>query len=186
MSKETFERYSTNVHGNEIKKQKSTKFSRKWGIHAIDLAEREKLSPDAIHCRVRLFGSPWQRRSKPTVCEELTGFTAFQLAMIIDLHPITVDNRIRLYNNPFVEMGDRADVGITRRPYNNGVHWSKQPAFRDNQRAWKSWLAPEHPCWAEWKSKRTKDLERMKIEAVIIKQDVLKQRERAEQENSIC
>ena len=181
MSKETFERYSTNVHGNEIKKRKTTKFYERWGIHAVDLAEREKLSPDSMHMRVRLFGTPFQRRTEPTVCEQLTGFTAFQLGMILDLHPITVDNRIRKYNNPFVEMGDGAD----RRPYKGGVHWSKQPAFRDNQRAWKSWLAPEHPCWAEWKSKRTKDLERMKTEAVIIKQDVLKQRERAEQENNI-
>ena len=184
MSKQTFERYSTNEHGNEIKKQKSTKFSRKWGIHAIDLAEQENVSPDAIHMRVRLFGTPWQRRTEPTKCEQLTGFTTCQLAVILDLHPMTIDDRIKDHNNPFVEMSTRTDAGIMRVP-TSGIHWTKQPFFKDNIRAWKSWLMPEHPCWAEWKEEKRQNCERLKTEAIIIKQDVIKQREKQQKENSI-
>ena len=184
MSKETFERYSCNEHGNEIKKRKHTKFSSKWGIHAIDLAEQENISPDAIHMRVRKFGTPFMRRPQPTICEELTGFTCFQLATIMDLHPITIDDRIRDYNNPFVEMGERKDAGVQRGP-SSGVHWTKQPHFKNNIRAWKSWLMPQHPCWAEWKEQKRLDLEKLRTEAVIIKQDILKQREKQHKENSI-
>ena len=181
MSKETFERYSCNEHGNEIKKQKSTKFSRKWGIHSIDLAEQEQISPDGIHGRVRKFGTPFMRRPQPTKCEQLTGFTTFQLATIMALHPQTIEDRILRYNNPFVEMGNRAK----HRGPTSGVHWSKQPFFKNNQRAWKSWLMPQHPCWAEWKEIKRKDLERLKTEAVIIKQDLLAQKEKQKKENSI-
>jgi hypothetical protein len=185
MSKETFDRYSQNHHGHEIQKQKSTKFSRKWGIHAIDLAEKEKLSPDAIHMRVKKFGTPWQRRTEPTLCENLTGFTSFQLATILNLHPQTINVRILKYKNPFVEIGDRADAGISKGP-TSGIHWSQQPLFKNNQRAWKTWLMPEHPCWAEWKEEKRLNMEKLKTEAVIKKQDVLKQREQQQQENEIC
>ena len=180
MSKETFERYSTNEHGNEIQKQKSTKFSRKWGIHAIDLAEKENVSPDAIHMRIRHFGTPFQRRSEPTKCEQLTGFTCFQLATIMDLHPMTIDTRIMHYNNPFVQSGDRADAGVQRGPI-SGVHWTKQKPFKNNIRAWKSWLMPQHPCWAEWKEEKRQNCERLKTEAVIKKDDFIKMKDKQNQ-----
>jgi len=181
MSKETFERYSCNEHGNEIKKQKSTKFSRKWGIHAIDLAEQENVSPDAIHMRIRLFGTPWQRRSEPTLCEEMTGFTLFQLAKILDLHPFTVGSRIDKYNNPFVVIYEMSEENKVK-SYKSNVHWTKQPLFRDNIRGWKNWIMPQHPDWAEWKEQKRQDLEILKTEAVIIKQDFLKAQDKARQE----
>ena len=183
MSKETYERYTLSPHPDRlfIKPNKMTKFKAKWGIHAIDLAEREQISPDAIHMRIKKFGTPWQRRSKPTICEELTGIVSFQLAKILDIHPITVDERIREYNNPFVVLSDRPDAGQGRIP-TSGTVWYKQDHFKNNIRAWKSWLAPEHPCYAEWKAKKTANMEKLMTEAVIMKQDWIKAQEKLKQE----
>jgi len=183
MSKETFERYTLTPHPDRvyIEPRSMTKFKAKWGIHAIDLAEREQVSPDAIHMRIYKYGSPWQRRTKPTKCEELTGIVSYQLAKILDVHPITVDDRIREYNNPFVVLSNRSDAGIGRPP-TSGVIWYKQPLFKDNIRAWKSWLAPEHPCHAEWKAKKTANMEKLMTEAVIMKQDWLKAQEKVRKE----
>ena len=183
MSKETYERYTLSPHPDRlfIKPNKMTKFKAKWGIHAIDLAEREQISPDAIHMRIKKFGTPWQRRSKPTICEELTGIVSFQLAKILDIHPITVDERIREYNNPFVVLSDRPDAGKGRIP-TSGTVWYKQDHFKNNIRAWKSWLAPEHPCYPEWKAKKTANMEKLMTEAVIIKQDWIKAQEKLQQE----
>jgi len=44
---------------------------------------------------------------------------------------------------------------------------------------------PQHPCWAEWKEQKRQDLERLKTEAVIYKQDYLRAQEKARQEKNI-
>ncbi len=57
--------------------KKITKFEHKWGVTANDLAKLEMLTTtDAIHMRVRNFGSPFQRKPKPSTCEIMYGKTS--------------------------------------------------------------------------------------------------------------
>ena len=46
------------------KKHKPTKFQSKSGYLAQDLAESEGITCDALHMRVRNYGSPFQRAKK--------------------------------------------------------------------------------------------------------------------------
>ena len=55
--------------------RKITNFQSKWGIHVKEVANSEGTSPAAIHMRVMNFGTPWQRRARPTASEIITGLT---------------------------------------------------------------------------------------------------------------
>ena len=177
MSKETFERYTLTPHPERvfIKPRKMTKFKAKWGIHAIDLAEREQCSPDAIHMRIRNFGTPWQRRSKPTTCEELTGYTSNQLAKKLDLHPYTIDTRIKKFNNPYYKENNATHDYDYNEP--GRTHWTKKDPWQSDWRAWHNWLMPEHPCWAEWKAQKELDNQKLQLDAVIKRLDKAKHKD---------
>jgi len=46
---------------------KITVFESQWGISANELAQQDGVTPEAIRMRVHLYGSPFQRRAKPTI-----------------------------------------------------------------------------------------------------------------------
>ena len=134
-----------------INKDKSN-FYAKWGECAWEIAKREDVAIASIHMRVQKFGSPYQRRGKPTLSEELCGKTLQQLGAELNLHPITVQQRIRHHNNPYISM-----QGIEQ-PFSK--HQYPKTKGRTD-----IWLMPEHPCHAEWvemKAKKDAELKQAK------------------------
>jgi len=90
------------------------------------------------------YGSPYQRTSKPSISEVLCGKTLYQLGEELNLHPITVQQRIRKHNNPYIsERGIEKDFSTH--------NFSKKKGRKD------IWLMPEHPCHAEWVADRKID-----------------------------
>ena len=134
-----------------IAKEKS-EFYAKWGEPAWCIAERENVSITTVHMRVYSFGTPYMRRGKPTISEQLCGKTLDTLALELNLHPITVQQRIRHHNNPYISM-----QGIEQ-PFSK--HQYPKTKGRTD-----IWLMPEHPCHAEWvemKAKKDAELKQAK------------------------
>jgi len=138
-----------------IQKQKPNKsktFESKWGEPAYKIAQREDVAVATIHMRVFNYGSPYQRTSKPSISEVLCGKTLYQLGEELNLHPITVQQRIRAHNNPYISMR-----GIEKEFSTH--NFSKKKGRKD------IWLMPEHPCHAEWvemKAKKDAELKQAK------------------------
>lgn len=80
---------------------KITQFEHKWGITANRLAELEGVSAASIHMRVMNYGTPFQRRAKPSIWENKYGKTIGQIAIELGIHPITVAHRQTLYGSPY-------------------------------------------------------------------------------------
>jgi hypothetical protein len=128
-------------------KNKSTEFESKWGMHACDLAAEETVTVDCIHMRVMNFGSPFQRRKKPTRCESLTGRTVEEWARALDMHPVSIDLRIAAHNDPtYVNSTYGANTIHHRRA---AVHWTEQKKPLGQRR----WLHPRHPNYDSWMAK---------------------------------
>ena len=120
-------------------------FEKKWGIHVNDLAEQECVLPEAIFMRVRNYGSPWQRKAKPTPIERKYGKTVGEIAHETNQHPVTVQTNFR-------ERGD--------------AYWepkkgpTKLRGLKHNDSDWKSltrynnfpWLHPNHPDYSAWRN----------------------------------
>jgi len=112
------------------KKKKNKKqhidFTATWGISCNELAEMENVTPEAIRMRVRNFGTPWQRRGKPTKWETKYGKTIAQLALERNLHPQTLARREYLF-------GDIDKVPAHNHPNagqilnERGQHWTENP-----------------------------------------------------------
>ena len=78
-------------------------FEREWGISANELAEQEGVSPEAIHMRVRNFGTPWQRRKRPNLFEKVYGKTIPELCRELNLHPTTLQGRHYTFGSVYAE-----------------------------------------------------------------------------------
>lgn len=78
-------------------------FKQTWGYTCNQLAEMEGVTPEAIRMRVRNYGTPFQRRKKPTQFEEKYGKTLGQIALELGLHPATVARRDRIYGDAYAE-----------------------------------------------------------------------------------
>jgi hypothetical protein len=129
-------------------KRTVTKFSERWGILAHELAEQEKVSTDAIHMRVMRFGTPFQRRLYPTIAEVMTGKTALQLASELNIHPITIAERLRLHGDHLYDDPNETRGKGTRNKTWAKVHWTESfPGVAH------SWLMPQHPEYHTWRYK---------------------------------
>lgn len=118
------------------KNSKITRFEQKWGIHVRDLAEQEGTTPDAIQMRVMRFGTPFQRKSKPTICEIKHGKTVARIAQELNMHPVSIQERIRIHGNAYYESNyshSKGNLGDTR--------------YKDTE-----WLHPSHPDYATWRN----------------------------------
>ena len=123
-----------------------TKFSEQWGITARELAEQEGVTIDAIHMRVHKFGTPFQRRSYPTIAEVMTGKTALQLAAELNLHPITIAERLRYFGDHTYDNPEHKRGKGTRGKTWAKVHWTESyPGMAH------SWLMPQHPEYHTWR-----------------------------------
>jgi hypothetical protein len=132
--------------------KKETKFSKKWGITAIELAAEEGVTPDAIQMRVMKFGTPFQRKKLPTVCEVLTGKTTIELGHEIGVTPISITKRLQEYGDPYYT-APIAGPSATRGTHRAEKHWSETKLAGVKPGAKYGWLSPRHPEYHTWRYK---------------------------------
>ena len=142
---------------------KDKTFSAKWGERAESIAQREDVAVATIHMRVNRLKTPYMRRAKPTESEQLCGKTLYQLAEELNLTPISVQQRIRLYGNPYISQRN-----IKQNENNSNYRLGR----------YKLWLMEDHPCFAEWKASRDKQDAELLAEA--IKQEQQREQQRLE------
>lgn len=130
---------------------KPSNFETKWGEPAYKLAEREDVSITSIHMRVRNYGSPYQRKAKPSLAEELTGKTFYELGHEYDMHPYTVYQRLRKYGKVDceAEMTDNFTKKKGGHPLINDGSWKTKEKYNRER----PWLMPEHHLYEEFKAK---------------------------------
>ena len=106
--------------------KKRVNFKERWGIPCNDLAEMEGVTPEAIRMRVLNFGTPFQRRGKPTKFEAKYGKTLGQLALDLGIHPITVARREYLYGDIHYSEFEKPELQgqILNK---EGFHWTENP-----------------------------------------------------------
>lgn len=131
---------------SERKKRSNTRFERLWGMHIADFAAMEGVGVDAIRMRVMNFGTPYQRRNRPTLCEVMTGKTRYELARELDLHPLTVFLRLQNHGDPYAT---NDSYGHTRHSKTAEVNWKDQLIHPGH----KGWLMPQHPEFGTWRYK---------------------------------
>ena len=129
--------------------EKVTQFEAKYGCHVKDFARAEGTTPAAIHMRVMNFGTPYQRRGRPTVCEILTGYSKRFLAEHIDYH----------YNSIAQKLCTREGQQNVMRMF---AHANAVPVEIDGKMftledivdRW-SWLMEEHEDYLTWRYSHT-------------------------------
>ena len=131
-------KWTTTVDGKKV-----TNFEAKWGIHVKDLAEQEMVTPEALHMRVKLYGSPFQRKPKPTVTELMYGKTKYEIADEENIHPGSLI--VRLY-----EQGDayyRSNHQYTIGNDYGGREWKSDKKAQKPQ----GWLHENHMWHKMWR-----------------------------------
>lgn len=133
----------TKQPGYKKRRLKPTKFIRLWGIDPQDMAKQEQLTTDALHMRVMLFGTPYQRKAKPNNMEMITGRTAHELCERMNLNRKTIFSRFAQFTDPF----------RIPRSYTVRDDLDYQPGICDHHK-YKFWLHPMHPNYyterAKW------------------------------------
>ena len=121
-------------------RQKNSPFENKWGERAENIADREGVSEATIHMRVHNFGSPYQRRGKPTKWEVKYWKTAKELCHELRLHIQTLELRERKYGTIYCEDMMQKKNRIYSVPDMKPVEDQKP------------WLMREHPDYVAWRS----------------------------------
>lgn len=127
-----------------------TSFSKKWGILAKDLAVEEGTTSAAIHMRVHKWGTPFQRKSAPTICELMTGRTAIDLAHELNVTPCSISQRIKQFGDPYRESIIKGVVAL-RGTTRADEHWSNTSKGGVIKGTREGWLSPRHPEYATWR-----------------------------------
>ena len=125
--------------------RKVTRFEHKWGIKADVLAEQEMVTVDAIHMRVRNFGSPFRRKPKPHASEILYNKTLKELAREIGAHYTTIDQRIRLRGTAYFDQGVYQHQLGKKLP--GCIDWEDLRKAQKPQ----GWLHENHPWHRMWR-----------------------------------
>ena len=113
-------------------------FYSKWGIHATELAKQEGVHTATIHMRVQNYGTPFQRKAKPTLCEKLHNKTDYELGMELNIHPQSIRRKVKLYQDAYHE-NPRHEHPL------RGKVISAKKDWREYVNRTKFWLHPKHP-----------------------------------------
>lgn len=130
----------------------NTKFERQWGITAIELAQEEGVTPDAIHMRVMNYGTPFQRKKLPTLCEVMTGKTAIQIAHELNVTPVTIYERLKNFGDAYHESEWPTAVAL-RGTTRAAKHWTETKHAGVYKGSKQGWLHPRHPDYHTWRFK---------------------------------
>lgn len=129
--------YVNKQHSDATLRDNPDSFISKWGIHANDLAKQEGVHTATIHMRVLNYGTPFQRKTKPTKCEQIHHKTDYELALELDLHPQSVRRRVNTYGDAYRE-----------NPHHEHPLRGKVISATDDWRSYtkktKFWLHPSH------------------------------------------
>jgi hypothetical protein len=136
--KKNSKKWTTTIDGKLI-----TNFEAKWGIHIKDLAEQEMVTPEAIHMRIKLYGSPFQRKPKPTVCEVMYGKTKFEIAEEENMHPGSLIVRLYDQGDAYYRSNRQHTIGNEY----GGIDWKSQKKAQKPQ----GWLDQKHPAYTRWR-----------------------------------
>lgn len=115
-----------------------TEFEIKWGIDSHKLAKQEGISTTALHMRVYLYGTPFQRAKKPTKCEREMGKTSWEIGEELGINFTCVEQRLKKYGTPYI------DPKTKGRGIPEGETHKSVKKYRN-----KFWLHPNHPRYAE-------------------------------------
>lgn len=118
-------------------------FQHDWGCHVLDLAAEEGCTTEAIYQRAYRFGSPYQRKAKPTMIEKYYGKTQAELAEELGMHPITCLQKHKKNGTAYhkKKLTDQMK-GWTCTDFS----WKTNPKFNA-----KPWLHPHHPDYDAWR-----------------------------------
>lgn len=130
----------------------NTSFFKKWGLLAHDLAKEEGVTTDAIHMRVLNYGTPFQRKKLPTMCEVMTGKTSIQIAHELNITPISVYERLRKVGDAYYET-EHAAAAANRGKQTAEHHWTETNQGGLRQGCKFGWLSPRHPDYYTWRYK---------------------------------
>jgi len=136
--KESDKKYVEKQHPATTLSENPDSFYSKWGIHATDLAKQEGVSTEAIHMRVQNYGTPFQRKATPTLCEQIHGKTDYELGIELNIHPQSIRRKVRLYGDAYYENPRQAH------PFRGKVISSKKD-WRSNTKKTRFWLHPRNP-----------------------------------------
>ena len=144
-------RYRKESDKNYVEKQhKNTGFIEKWGIHATDLAKEEGVSTEAIHMRQMLYGSVYQRKAKPTLCEKIHNKTDYELALELNIHPQSIRRKVKLYGTAYYE-NPRHEHPLRGKVISTKKDW------RTYAKRTKFWLHPRHPDYPACRGDKWED-----------------------------
>lgn len=130
--------------------KKISPFEQQWGEPVTAIAEREGVLPETIYMRVQNYGTPYQRRDKPTACELMYGKTQYQIALEEGVTHLTILSRLRRTSSAYQEKKHHM-AGKTR----GGVNHFEQGQVTQKTNGW---LMPEHPEYNTWRYKYIKKL----------------------------
>lgn len=120
-----------------------TYFERTWGIKAVDLARLECVTPEALHMRVRNYGTPYQRSPKPSIAELLYGKTNVELAREVGCHPTAMSTRLKQRGGAYFESQYQHNLGKDMGGKDwKGSKWANKP---------QGWLHELHPLYHHWR-----------------------------------
>ena len=124
----------------KYKKHKPTSFQAKWGMLAQDFAESEGITCDALHMRVRNYGTPFQRAKRPDQFERKYGKTQMEIALERGLSYHTIMYYDSHYGSAYYAE-DNPNLANRKHRYPLPVNNSRR---RDN-----FWLHPAHPRYQD-------------------------------------
>lgn len=143
--RKTTNKYYRNQHSDDSLKNRSESFISKWGVTAQEIARQEGVTTTTIHMRVMNYGSPWQRKKKPTIAERVHGKTWWELAHELNVHPQTIKCRLLQHGDAYY---NEENFVYNRGTIPSGNDWRRDPHFKNH----KEWLMPEHPDYAKFKA----------------------------------
>lgn len=85
-------------------------FELKWGIDLDTLAKQDGVTNEAIYMRINHFGTPFQRKKKPTTLEAKYHKTAVELCHELGVHPVTLGLREREFGTVYVPVKRKTKV----------------------------------------------------------------------------
>lgn len=115
-----------------------TPFEKQWGMSVADIAHIEQTTPEAVRMRIKRFGTPYQRKAKPTRAEIIHGKTVWQLACELGTTHISMHKLIADGRDPY------------KHHHNRGRNYGGKQYIQLNP-AKEGWLMPQHPDYLTWR-----------------------------------
>lgn len=135
---------------NPTRNRVPSDFEKRWGMNVHEFAKSENTTPDAIHMRVMRFGTPYQRKNKPTIYEIFYDRTQIELAKELNMNPSSVGMRVRTKGTPWQTAlcrPKKSESMIKGFEY----YEQKHKQITDPYQRSKTWLHPDHPEYNTWR-----------------------------------